>query len=230
VTERLSTSAGEIGLEEYRLRVGGREWSVLHSGTLIGFWEEQQFLSDARDHVPYGLALWSSSIALAHEIAERESELRAGARVIELGAGTGLPGIVAAAMGAHVTQTDRHEAAMSLCRTNGERNRAARIDYRLADWAAWNDDARYDWIIGADILYSEPAHALLRRIFETNLVPGGRVLLSDPFRSSSIRFLETLDEHGWALKMTKWTIGEGEDTRGIGVFELTPPGTPASSR
>lgn len=230
MTERLSTLAGEVGLEEYRLCVAGREWSVLHSGTLIGFWQEQQFLSEARDRISYGLALWSSAIALAHEIAERASELRDGSRVLELGAGTGLPGIVAASFGAHVTQTDRHEAAMSLCRANGERNRVSGIDYHRADWAAWNDEVRYDWIIGADIMYSEPAQAHLRKIFETNLARGGRVLLSDPFRPSSLRFLETLDGHGWALKMTKWTIGEGEDARWIGVFELRPTPAPASSR
>jgi predicted nicotinamide N-methyase len=219
VTELISTAGGDIALEEYRLRLGGREWSILHSGTLVGFWEEQQFLSNARDQIPFGIALWSSAIALAHEIVERASELHGG-RVLELGAGTGLPGIVASSLGAHVTQTDRQEVSMSLCRANGERNRASGIDYRLADWAAWDDNTRYDWIIGADIMYSEPAQPHLRHIFETNLTPGGRLLLSDPFRSSSVRFLETLDGHGWSLSMTRWSVDDGDDDRGIGVFEL----------
>lgn len=219
VAEWISTAAGDIGLEEYRLRLGGREWSILHSGTLVGFWEEQQFLSAAKDVVPFGIALWSSSIALAHDLAERASQLR-GARILELGAGTGLPGIVAASLGARVTQTDRHEVSLSLCRANGERNRVSGIDYRLADWAAWNDDTRYDWIIGADIMYAEAAQASLRNILETNLAPGGRVLIADPFRSSSIRFLETLDGHGWSLSMTRWNVDDGNDDRGIGVFEL----------
>ena len=219
VIERISTPAGEIGLEEYRLRNGGREWSVLHSGTLIGFWEEQQFLSAARDRVPLGIALWSSSIALAHDIAERGADLR-GARVLELGAGTGLPGIIASSLGADVTQTDRQEVSMSLCRANGERNRASGIDYRVADWAAWDDATRYGWIIGSDIMYAEAAQPHLRHIFETNLAPDGRVLISDPFRSASIRFLETLDGHGWSLSMTRWNVDDGEDDRGVGVFEL----------
>ena len=219
VADRISTAAGDFTLVEYRLRVHGREWSVLHSGTLVGFWEEQQFLSRARDVVPLGIALWSSSIALAHDIAERASALR-GARVLELGAGTGLPGIVAASLGAHVTQTDRQEVSMALCRANGERNRASGIDYRVADWASWNDDKLYDWIIGADIMYAEAAQPHLRRIFETNLAPGGCLLLSDPFRSSSLRFLETLDGHGWSLSMARWMVDDGNDDRGIGVFDL----------
>lgn len=219
MSESLSTSHGDIELAEYRLRAGAREWSVLHAGTLISFAEEQDFLSEPRDRLPYGIALWPAAIALAHEIADRAPSLR-GKRVLELGAGTGMPGIVASTLGAHVTQTDRHEAAMYVCRRNGERNHVEGVDYHIADWAQWNDVARYDWIIGADILYALATQPDLRRIFETNLVPQGRILVSDPFRLYSVRFLETLDANGWDISMTKWAIGEGMDARSIGVFEL----------
>lgn len=213
-------SLAEIELEEYRLRVGHREWRILHTGALISFGDEQEFLSEPKDsRHPYGLALWPASIALAHDLAHRAHALR-GAGVLELGAGTGLPGIVASSFGARVTQTDRHETSMEICRQNGERNGALGIEYRIADWVHWNDPIRYDYVIGADILYSESTHAHLRRIFETSLAPDGRILVADPFRLSSIRFLETLDGNGWTSGMSKWVIGEGEDARAIGVFEL----------
>lgn len=219
MAERASSAIENLELEEYRLRLGGREWSVLHAGALLSFVDEQQFLGD-EDRLPYGLVLWPAAIALGHEIAGRGPRLR-GARVLELGAGTGLPGIVASAFGARVTQTERHEAALSLCRSNGDRNRVAGIEYRAGDWVHWDDTSRYDWIVGADIIYAESTQAHLRRIFETNLAAGGRILLSDPYRLSSVRFLETLDRHGWNVTMAKWTIGEGELARAVGVFELT---------
>jgi predicted nicotinamide N-methyase len=220
-----NNSVADIGLEEYRLRVGEREWSVLHTGALISFGDEQQFLSEPKDsRLPYGLALWPASIALAHDLAERAGELR-GARLLELGAGTGLPGIVASAFGARVTQSDRHENALAICEQNGQRNGALGIEYRVADWVHWNDPTQYDFIIGADILYAEGTQAHLRRLFENNLSRGGRILLSDPFRLSSIRFLETLDGHGWSLTMTKWSLGEADDARAIGVFELRRVGS-----
>lgn len=209
----------DLQLEDYRLRIGAREWSILHAKALITFVDEQHFLGDP-DRPPYGLMLWPASIALAHEIASHAGALR-GARMLELGAGTGVPGIVAAAFGARVTQTDKHEAALHLCRANGERNCVEGIEYRVDDWAHWHDATRYDWIIGADILYAESTQAHLRRIFETNLAPGGRMLLSDPLRLSSVRFLEALEGDGWRLTMSKWTIGEGELARTIGVFEVT---------
>jgi predicted nicotinamide N-methyase len=220
--EVLETSAGDFPLMESRLRLAGKEWSVLHTGVLLTFLDEQTFLGELRDKLPYGVAMWPSGIALAHEILARGKEFR-GKTVLELGAGTGLPGIVAASLGARVVQTDRHEVAMSICRRNGERNGAGAIEHRLADWAAWEDSRRYDWIIGADILYGDAFHANLREIFRSNLSPGGRLLVTDPFRPHSLRFLEALENEGWKMTMTKWVLGDDEEPRHIGAFEITPP-------
>jgi predicted nicotinamide N-methyase len=122
-----------------------------------------------------------------------------------------------------VVQTDKQEMAMSVCRRNVERNGAGAIEHRLVDWAEWVDEARYDWIIGSDILYGESMHPHLRRIFDTALAPGGRVLLSDPFRGTSLRLLEAMEGDGWRISMTRWSIGEEQSPRPIGLFDLEPP-------
>lgn len=219
----LSTTAGEFPLHEYRLRLAGREWTLLHTGAVLSHEDERFFLQELRERLPYGVALWPSAIALAHEVASRDGEFR-GKKVLELGAGTGLPGIVAASLGGRVVQTDRHEVPMSVCRRNGERNGAGSIEYRLADWTGWDDGGRYDWILGSDVLYGESAHPHLRRIFETNLSPGGRILLADPFRATSLRLLEAMEADGWGISGSRWNVGEEEAPRPVGVFELAPPG------
>jgi predicted nicotinamide N-methyase len=218
----LRTEAGEFPLADFRLGLAGREWTVLHTGAILSFADEQHFLREMREHLPYGVALWPAAIALAHDVASRPEAFRGG-RVLELGAGTGLPGIVAASLGARVVQTDRHELAMSVCRLNGERNGVGAIEHRLADWTEWEDAARYDWILGSDILYGDALHPHLRRIFERNLAAGGRVLLADPFRATSLRLLEALEADGWTVALAKWNVGEEETPRPIGVFELAPP-------
>jgi predicted nicotinamide N-methyase len=220
----LHTTAGDIPLHDYRLRLAGREWGILHTASVISFAEEQQFLSELRERVPYGVALWPAAIALAHELVAR-AETLAGRHVLELGAGTGLPGIVAATFGARVVQTDRHEVPLEVCRKNAERNGIAGIEHRLADWTLWDDATRYDLILGSDVLYSDAMHPHLRQILATNLAPGGRVLLSDPFRPFSFRLLEALEGEGWTIGLTKWTVGGDEAPRAIGIFELAAPVT-----
>ena len=218
----LRTTAGEVALHEYRLRLAGHEWAILHTGALLSHADEQRFLGEQGDRLPYGVILWPAAIALAHDVAARPEEFR-GRQVLELGAGTGLPGIVAASLGARLVQTDRHEGALAVCRRNGARNGVRTIEYQLADWAAWDDPAHYDFIIGSDILYVERMHPELRRIFETNLAPGGRVLLADPFRSVSFRLIEAMAADGWTVALSKWTVGGPADPRAVGVFELARP-------
>ena len=218
----LHTPAGEVPLQESRLVAAGREWTLLHTGAVLTREDEARVIDEQRDRLPYGIALWPAAIALAHEVASRADAFR-DRRVLELGAGTGLPGLVAAALGAQVVQTDRDELALSVCRRNGARNGVGAIEYRLVDWATWDDAGRYDWILGADILYGESTHPHLRRIFTANLAPGGRVLLADPFRGASLRLLEALEADGWAIAVSKWQVGEEAAMRPVGLFELTPP-------
>jgi predicted nicotinamide N-methyase len=220
---QIATSGGAFPLHEFHLTVGGREWTVLHTGVILTHTEEAQYLRDLPNRPPYGVVLWPSAIALAHELAARGADALAGKTVLELGAGTGLPGIVAASLGARVVQTDGQELALEVCKRNSRGNDVGGIEHRLADWNDWRDETRYDWILGSDILYAEPAHARLTHIFGANLAPGGRVLLGDPFRGVSVRFLESLEEQGWKVAATKWNLGgEGGagDPRAIGIFEL----------
>ncbi len=206
-------------LEETRLPLAGRDWTLLHTGLILTPGDEMHFLDNFLGLLPYGVALWPSAVALAHEIGARAEQFT-GTTVLELGAGVGLPGLVAASLGAHVAQTDNQDVALSVCRLNAARNGIDGIDHRLVDWTDWHDAAQYDWIIGSDIVYGDPLHPHLADIFETNLAPGGHILLSDPIREPSKRMFDRLAGQGWDITVDFVEIGEGDALRRIGVFDM----------
>lgn len=205
-------------LEPVALTLAGREWTILCARLIFSKEDELHYFHVVR--LPYGVALWSGSLALADEMAERAEELR-GKSVLELGAGVGLGGMVAASFGADVTQTDYHEVALKVCRLNAEANGITQgLDCRLADWLDFQDTRRYDYIIGSEILYDKAVQPALKRIFERNLAPGGHLLVIDGQRQPSWDFLAALEDDGWQVTAALRQVQLGEVVREFGLFDL----------
>lgn len=105
----------------------------------------------------YGLYVWPSSIVLAEYVWQQKNRFL-GAQVVELGAGTALPGIVAAKIGAHVTLTDLDNKPKVF--QNMERNceqNAVDCNIQAMTWGDLETSALVlspDIVLGADVLYS----------------------------------------------------------------------------
>jgi predicted nicotinamide N-methyase len=217
----LDTTAGDLQLDEVELSIASKTWNVLHAGAVISHEQELEFLlGESKTTKPYGAVLWPSSLALAHEVAMRGVR---GKKILELGAGTGLPGIVAASLGARVVQTDRQNLVLHVCKLNAARNGVApeQLQQRIADWTAWTDTEQYDLIIGSDILYAEPLHPFLRQIFDTNLAHRGTVLIADPYREPSMKLFHAMEADRWNVRLDKWSLAVTPPARSVGVFTLT---------
>jgi len=112
----------------------------------------------------FGLYLWPASFALARYILASR-DIFVGKRVLELGAGVGLPGLVAAAIGAHVTLTDHpgDPRVLENCRQSCLLNNL-RCDILPLEWGSVTSAMlcqRPDFLIGADVLYTSTAFEAL---------------------------------------------------------------------
>lgn len=214
-------------LNPYPMALAGREWQVLNTKLVFTRDEETDYFARAKTGLPYGVALWPSSLALAYELASQAESL-AGKTLLELGAGVGLPGLIARHLGAEVVQTDFDSMALSVCELNAQVNQIEGIEWRQADWREFEDQNGYDFIIGSDILYGVPLHPHLKDIFQTRLAPGGHVLIADPSRMGSTEFFDDLHGLGWAIEVSDWRMDLSNDgePRLVYVYDLQPPSLP----
>lgn len=146
------------------------------------------------DQLPYWTKLWPAALLLAQFAAHMPGENHK--PVLELGAGLGLPGLVAAARGRPVVLSDLDPDALEFCRAAAERNHlAGQVRVRSVDWSAPPPDlGRFAVVLGAEILYHPPLYPHLMELLARLLAPQGAAYLSHQERPFSIAFWEMARE------------------------------------
>jgi predicted nicotinamide N-methyase len=113
-------------------------------------------------------------------------------RVLEVGSGCGLNGIVLKQMGNEVVFTDQ-APVLSLLRNNLRRNLSGECDVRELDWITVpaNElmafkEANFDVIVGADVIFkSEVVDALLRVLYELSHA-STTIYIAEEIRDASV--------------------------------------------
>ncbi|XP_069789993.1 protein N-lysine methyltransferase METTL21A isoform X1 [Narcine bancroftii] len=145
--------------------------------------------------------VWDAAIILCTYLELGTVQLR-NRTVIELGAGTGLVGIVASLLGADVTITDRAVALQFLesnVRDNIPHGSGSRAQVRELTWGTnlcQFEAASYDLILGADVVYLEETFPALLETLEYLSSEWTTVLLSCRIRyQRDNHFLKMLGGH-----------------------------------
>lgn len=178
----------------------------------------EELITDPNDEdaVPCWAYLWPAARGLAHYIWQHLAF--AGATVLELGCGLGLPGITCGLKGALVTFSDFNPDALELAlenaRRNGVRARAVR-----ADWRDFQLAERFDWIVGSDICYDPKLNRFLKEIFRRNLKPAGRLLLAHPGRPATATLVSELCAAGFDAR-SPVTVGVAVEDTLLPYYEI----------
>lgn len=154
--------------------------------------------------------IYPSSIFLARVLAAMDL---AGLRILEVGAGIGLPSMSAAAKGADVTFSDYHHLSEVFLKKNVELNGLPDIKFACLDWKNLDTDiGQFDLIVGSDVLY-EPNHPqLLADFIHLHAKPRSTALLVDPGRKLSSQFTRRMEEHGFDCDKTHFEVEILQDT------------------
>ncbi|XP_066324656.1 uncharacterized protein [Miscanthus floridulus] len=178
----------------------------------------------------YGMFVWPCSVILAEYVWQQRSRFSA-SRVVELGAGTSLPGLVAAKVGADVTLTDiaQNSEVLNNIRSICALNNASCTNLGLVHtmqvsgltWGEWDEplfDLHPDIILGADVLYDsanfDDLFATVTFLLENS---SGAVFITTYHNHSGHHLIEFLMVK-WGLKCLKLLDG----------FSFLPPCKAAS--
>lgn len=154
---------------------------------------------------PYWAHLWTGSRCLADYVA-RWPDL-GGRRVLEIGCGLGLAGIVAAGRGAAVTFVDGARPALAFTRASLRLNGLA-ADVACADYRTLAPTARFACILAAEVAYEPATFGDLAATLARHLAPGGTALIADGYRTDTRPLYGALADAGLATRALELCLAE----------------------
>jgi predicted nicotinamide N-methyase len=156
---------------------------------------------------PYWAYLWTGARVVAEYVA-RWVDVR-GRRVLDLGCGLGLTGIVAARRGARVTLVDAAPPAVAFAAASLRANGLAG-DALCADWRTLADDARFDVVLAAEVAYEPATFPDLAATVARHLAHEGVALVADGHRTETRALYRALAREGLVLRAVELRPAEEE--------------------
>lgn len=139
--------------------------------------------------------LWPSGVALAEAMVDVDAQ---GRRVLEVGCGLALAGIVAHGRDLDVTVSDIHPLGERFLRRNLELNALGPLPFLDISWSEPNPLlGRFDLVIGSDLLYERRHPEQLASFLDAHTHPGADVIIVDPGRHRSGEFSRRMAAHGF---------------------------------
>ena len=169
---------------------------------------------------PFWVKLWEAALILSDLMATLPP--KSGQTLLELGAGLGAPGLVAAAHGYQVTLSDFEPLILDFQRVSAAANGFRGVNFELIDWQNPPDLPRFDTIIGAEILFREDFFEPLLGVFAKLLAPGGEIYLAHDVRRKSLPLFLKRAEEKYEIAVSTRKLTSEEETLTIIVNRLRP--------
>ena len=140
--------------------INGKKFQFFVPGSIERFIDSDNPLQD----FPLWAKIWPAGTVLAGHLSQIPIET--GKKMLEIGSGIGLVGIVAADAGHNVMATDYNAHALDFVRANSLLNNCPRLKVSRLDWNKPHLEDDYDYIIGSEVVYREQDIQLLQVLVE----------------------------------------------------------------
>lgn len=172
---------------------------------------------NGRISFPYWSKIWPAAIALSEFILHQPQYIK-GKTVLELGAGLGLPSLVAAPYASHVLCTDSSQDAVDTVAKSAEHLQLRNLDTVVLDWKSLSKDLNADVLLLSDVNYELNAFYTLTKTINSFLQNGTVVLLSTPQRLMAKTFVEPLLP--FCIYKEDYNVKQTEDSTVVSVIAL----------
>jgi predicted nicotinamide N-methyase len=197
-----------------RVRIGEMSAASLHRLSTREYWRR----------------VWPAGLGLAAYIIRRfGAKGLGGYRVLDLGCGVGLIGIVCRQLGARVTFLDRERRALAAVRRNCRLNGLGKAQTISGDWNHGGQRLRraaYDMVVGGDVVYDELEWRAICSALTRALRADGIALLADPGWVEQSKMQAAFRQSGFAVSKeivgVRWPPGQvkGQRRKGIDIYRL----------
>ena len=207
----------QVAFEPFRVR--DHQLQLLKITDLEQILEGKDPLKDVSSF-PFWIRLWEAAIVLSEFIAGQPPKNQT--TLLELGAGLGAPGLVAAAAGYQVTLSDYEQLILDFERINAAASRLENVSFTMLDWLKPPEMERYDVIIGAEILFREEFFQPLLGVLRRALKPDGVVYLAHDVQRRSLQPFLTVAEKEYTIAATRKRLKSLAGDKHIILTRLRP--------
>jgi len=166
---------------------------------------------------PFWSQLWPAALALS-EFLVLHSHYIKNKNVLELGAGLGLPSIIAAPYAASVLCTDLIPEAVNIAKRSAGYNHLRNFKTAVISWQHLPVDLKADVLLLSDVNYEPSAFDALMEMLGKFLQKETTVILGTPQRLMAKGFIAHLLHH--CIEQTEMAITYSGETVPISVFVL----------
>lgn len=144
-----------------------------------------------KEHAPYWAQVWHAAIGLCIFLQQHPEYINK-RTVLELGAGLGLPGIVAAATAKNICISDKSAEVIAIVQQSVLHHHLNNVSCKVLDWNDIDLVAIPDVVLLSDINYEPDAFAALLKMIDHFLYRNCTIILSTPQRLMGKVFIESL--------------------------------------
>ena len=128
--------------------------------------------------------IWPSEVVLSEYLIHQFFPTKlTGTKVLEIGCGTGVAGVVAAKLGAFTMFSDMVPVTLEAVKETCHLNHISNFDTCTLDWSEKIESKeRYDLVLGSEVFYEEGILADISHVLKQMLAPGGKGMFCDPNR------------------------------------------------